>query len=261
MAPIVHQWLTAVMQNESVFALRLCSQTVQCTYSYREERFMHGSSKIVLARLSVLLSSAHICHHSTVHVVDLRRGTILLDRSIVLPCSYGLVTSTVLLQIYHLANSVERMRKAFSMLYPAMLAEVGRVLRSRSALKQRKPPQCFGTQTSRYRMQSSPARVVDVILSSYYSGGARERQFGVGYARSTARMDDLTETHTVAVPAGEDTCVLLQTERAGSAGDTRASATQLINVKFASGTDEIATSTKRRRLQFSDAPGMYREIG
>lgn len=52
----------------------------------------------------------------------------------------------------------------------------------------------------------------NALLSSYYSGGARERQFGVGYAQSTTRAHDLTVTHTAAVPVGEDTSVLLQVE-------------------------------------------------
>eukprot|EP01052_Picozoa_sp_SAG31_P020975 SAG31_NODE_1600_length_7791_cov_15.201508_3_plen_643_part_00 len=49
-----------------------------------------------------------------------------------------------------------------------------------------------------------------LILSSYYDGGQRERQFGIGYAQSTARADDLMVTHTVAVPTGDDPVVLVQ---------------------------------------------------
>ena len=59
------------------------------------------------------------------------------------------------------------------------------------------------------------------LLSSYYSGGARERQFGVGYARSTARAQDMTVTHTAAVPAGQDTCVLLQVDIARANSSTQ----------------------------------------
>jgi hypothetical protein len=70
-----------------------------------------------------------------------------------------------------------------------------------------------------------------LLLSSYYSGGPRERQFGIGYARSTAQgggagggagSEGLSATHTVAVPVGDDPVVLLQVEvrrsRAGAGG-------------------------------------------
>jgi hypothetical protein len=62
----------------------------------------------------------------------------------------------------------------------------------------------------------------DVLLSSYFSGGQRERQFGIGYARSTVHADDLHVTHTAAVPVGDDTCVLLQVDisRSNSSEDS-----------------------------------------
>ena len=58
------------------------------------------------------------------------------------------------------------------------------------------------------------------LLSSYYSGGPRERQFGIGYAKwtSTAHSGGLSATHTVAVPVGSDPVVLVQVDIKRSAG-------------------------------------------
>ena len=56
------------------------------------------------------------------------------------------------------------------------------------------------------------------LLSSYYSGGPRERQFGIGYAKWTARSAGLSATHTVAVPVGSDPVVLVQVDIERSPG-------------------------------------------
>ena len=51
-----------------------------------------------------------------------------------------------------------------------------------------------------------------LLLSSYYSGGQRERHFGIGYARSTPHGNGFAATHTAAVPVGDDPVVLLQVD-------------------------------------------------
>lgn len=60
------------------------------------------------------------------------------------------------------------------------------------------------------------------MATTYYTGGQSDREFGVGYARTSARTRDdrISVNHTIAVPFCDDPVVLIDVEITAAAAMT-----------------------------------------